>query len=137
MNYRSSLVAARSTNVRLLVIAGRYQYQATSSHRRFSYSHHLPHHRVATAAAVIDHERRDIRSFDNGIRYHFQSTSAAAAHSTYKKPKTVELWEELASKELAKSTMTVESLRTERVTPVRITRIDYKFEAQFLIYYCQ
>lgn len=37
-----------------------------------------------------------------------------------KTPRNVELWEELAAKELSKSSMTVNSLRTERITPVRI-----------------
>lgn len=48
------------------------------------------------------------------------STTSSSSHANYKKPRNVELWEDLASKELSKSNMTVDSLRTERVTPVSI-----------------
>ncbi|KAL9183443.1 hypothetical protein ACHAXT_004299 [Thalassiosira profunda] len=43
--------------------------------------------------------------------------SSTAAYPPYDKPPNVELWEKLADKELAGSTKTVDSLRTDRVTP--------------------
>ena len=49
-----------------------------------------------------------------------QSTVAHPQSQPYEKPRNVEQWEKLATKELSKSTKTVDSLRTERVTPVRI-----------------
>eukprot|EP00571_Detonula_confervacea_P008990 CAMPEP_0172314010 /NCGR_PEP_ID=MMETSP1058-20130122/21441_1 /TAXON_ID=83371 /ORGANISM="Detonula confervacea, Strain CCMP 353" /LENGTH=822 /DNA_ID=CAMNT_0013027759 /DNA_START=65 /DNA_END=2530 /DNA_ORIENTATION=+ len=45
----------------------------------------------------------------------FQSTSSA--YPPYEKPRNVELWEKLATKELSKSSKTVDSLRADRVTP--------------------
>jgi hypothetical protein len=43
---------------------------------------------------------------------------ASVAHDVYEKPANVLLWEKLAEKELSKSRKSVDSLRTERVTPV-------------------
>lgn len=47
-----------------------------------------------------------------------QSTVAHPPPPPYEKPHNVEQWEKLAMKELSKSTKTVDSLRTERITPV-------------------
>ena len=47
----------------------------------------------------------------------YQSSSAASAYPPYEKPQNVELWEKLANKELSRSKKTVDTLRTERVTP--------------------
>lgn len=44
---------------------------------------------------------------------------STAAYPPYEKPPSVERWEKLATKELSKSTKTVDTLRTDRVTPVR------------------
>lgn len=44
--------------------------------------------------------------------------SSYVAHEPYVKPATVSQWEKLAEKELSKSKKSVDSLRTERVTPV-------------------
>ena len=123
MNYRS-IIAARSVKARLLPAAAGRQGQL-----------HLSMPNVAavgdgTTPFLVEHEhyRHDsattIRRY-NSIRFaccRFQSSAASPAsssHAPYVKPRNVELWEELATKELSKSTMTVESLRTERVTPVR------------------
>ena len=38
---------------------------------------------------------------------------------TYEKPRSVRQWEALATKELSKSSVSVDSLRTQRVTPVK------------------
>ena len=38
----------------------------------------------------------------------------------YEKPHNIEKWERLATKELSKSSKSVDSLRTERVTPVSV-----------------
>lgn len=49
------------------------------------------------------------------------SSSSSSQHDPpYEKPQSVEHWEQLATKELSKSSKTVDSLRTEQVTPVRI-----------------
>lgn len=129
MNYRS-IIAARSVNARLLPAAAGRQGQL-----------HLSMPNVAavgdgTTPFLVEHEhyRHDsattIRRY-NSIRFaccRFQSSAASPAsssHAPYVKPRNVELWEELATKELSKSTMTVESLRTERVTPVRRIGIIY------------
>ena len=131
MNYRS-IIAVRSVNARLLPAAAGRQGQL-----------HLSMPNVAavgdgTTPFLVEHEhyRHDsattIRRY-NIIRFaccRFQSSAASpssSSHTTYVKPRNVELWEELASKELSKSTMTVESLRTERVTPVRRIGIMYAF----------
>ena len=45
--------------------------------------------------------------------------SSSLAHDDYVKPVNVSHWEKLAEKELSKSNKTVDSLRTERITPVR------------------
>ena len=44
--------------------------------------------------------------------------SSAVTHDTYVKPESVSQWEKLAGKELSKSKKSVDSLRTERITPV-------------------
>mmetsp|Transcript_3368 Transcript_3368/g.5039 ORF Transcript_3368/g.5039 Transcript_3368/m.5039 type:complete len:202 (+) Transcript_3368:149-754(+) len=61
------------------------------------------------------------------IRHRHQSSSTAAAtpeadepsasYPPYKKPINVEQWETLATKELSKSNKTVDTLRTQRITP--------------------
>ncbi len=51
------------------------------------------------------------------IRHRYQSSSTAAAAASYEKPLIVKLWEKLATKELSKSNKTVDTLRTERLTP--------------------
>jgi methylmalonyl-CoA mutase len=50
---------------------------------------------------------------------------------TYEKPPSVAQWEELATKELSKSHVTVDSLRTERVTPegIAIQPVYYDLES--------
>ncbi len=50
------------------------------------------------------------------------SSSSSSLLSTipYARPHNVELWEELATKELSGSKHTIDSLRADRVTPVRI-----------------
>ena len=49
-----------------------------------------------------------------------KATTTSSPHDPpYEKPHSVEHWEKLATKELSKSSKTVDSLRTERVTPVR------------------
>ena len=129
MNYRS-IIAARSVNARLLPAAAGRQGQL-----------HMSMPNVAavgdgTTPFLVEHEhyRHDsattIRRYNRFVRCRFQSSVASpssSSHSTYVKPRNVELWEELASKELSKSTMTVESLRTERVTPVRRIGLTYAF----------
>ena len=47
-----------------------------------------------------------------------QSTISYQNDIPYEKPHNVEQWERLATKELSKSSRSVDSLRTERVTPV-------------------
>ena len=49
----------------------------------------------------------------------------------YSKPPSVEQWEKLAAKELGKSDVTVDSLRTERVTPegIAIQPVYYDMES--------
>jgi len=49
-----------------------------------------------------------------------QSTVAYQNNIPYEKPHNVEQWETLATKELSKSSKSVDSLRTERVTPVSV-----------------
>ena len=49
-----------------------------------------------------------------------QSTVSYQNDIPYDKPHNVEQWERLATKELSKSSKSVDSLRTERVTPVSI-----------------
>jgi hypothetical protein len=44
--------------------------------------------------------------------------SSSVAHDPYVKPVTVSQWEKLAEKELSNSKKSVDSLRTERITPV-------------------
>eukprot|EP00985_Skeletonema_marinoi_P020691 scaffold12368_cov149-Skeletonema_marinoi.AAC.2 len=60
------------------------------------------------------------------IRHRYQSSTAAAtteadepssSYPPYKKPFNVEQWEALATKELSKSNKTVDTLRTQRITP--------------------
>ncbi|KAK1736540.1 methylmalonyl-CoA mutase [Skeletonema marinoi] len=58
------------------------------------------------------------------IRHRYQSTAATEAdepssssYPPYKKPINVEQWETLATKELSKSNKTVDTLRTQRITP--------------------
>jgi len=49
-----------------------------------------------------------------------QSTVSYQNDIPYEKPHNVEQWERLATKELSKSSKSVDSLRTERVTPVSL-----------------
>jgi methylmalonyl-CoA mutase len=54
------------------------------------------------------------------IKYRCQSTASEASSSSYapyEKPVSVEQWEQLANKELSKSNKTVDTLRTNRITP--------------------
>ena len=52
---------------------------------------------------------------------------STAAYPPYEKPPSVERWEKLATKELSKSTKTVDTLRTDRVTPVRGVMVSLLF----------
>ena len=54
-----------------------------------------------------------------------QSTVSYQNDIPYEKPHNVEQWERLATKELSKSSKSVYSLRTERVTPVSIIYVSF------------
>lgn len=73
--------------------------------------HSLPR---AFVGAFLSNGRAFGRGGDGGTR--FQST-AASSYPPYEKPQTVKEWEKLATKELSRSTKTVDSLRADRVTP--------------------
>jgi hypothetical protein len=116
------LVAARSTNARRLLLAMMGQKQPmvspaaggvsrTALQAFSSYSH---------LHGICRNDTVGCCRFNSSVIADASRTtsSSSSSHSTYTKPRNVELWEELASKELSKSNMTVDSLRTERVTPV-------------------
>jgi len=110
--------------------------------RRCCRSYH--HHRMATGSGAVSSSSSSSSLPSDGIkridddsdvggggwphrRFLSSSTASASAAAAaaaadpptpYSKPRNVELWEELASKELSKSSMTVDSLRSDRVTPV-------------------
>lgn len=73
--------------------------------------------------------RNSVGNFQGANANRSQST-ASAYPPPYEKPKNVELWEKLATKELSKSTKTVDSLRTNRVTPegIAIQPVYYDLE---------
>ena len=80
------------------------------------------HHARGASAILLRQGRHQLpraisASLSSGCRARFQST--AASYPPYEKPPNVEQWERLAEKELSRSTKSVDSLRTNRVTPVR------------------
>ena len=77
---------------------------------------HLPRAIGASHSNGRTFNRRNANRRSSQDTGRFQST---AAYPPYEKPPNVEQWEKLATKELSKSTKTVDSLRADRVTPVR------------------
>ena len=65
-----------------------------------------------------------------------QSTVSYQNDIPYEKPHNVEQWERLATKELSKSSKSVDSLRTERVTPVSTNMFLFAIQ-RVLIYTCR
>jgi hypothetical protein len=109
------LVAARSANARRLIVSVTDHQQpmvSPAALQAFSSYSHLH--------GICRNDTVGCCRFKSSVIADASRTtsSSSSSHSTYKKPRNVELWEELASKELSKSNMTVDSLRTERVTPV-------------------
>ena len=72
-------------------------------------------------AAVTTVAQSQLPSTTSFKRRSLSSSSATvtndAAFPPYQKPPSVELWESLAKKELSKSNRTVDTLRTQRITP--------------------
>ena len=70
----------------------------------------------------------------NAIIIGSASHQSTVAHPPpYEKPHNVEQWEKLAMKELSKSTKTVDSLRTERITPVSSRKYSHYGNERVLI----
>ncbi|KAL7429139.1 hypothetical protein ACHAXH_002601 [Discostella pseudostelligera] len=108
------LVAARSANARRLIVSVTDHQQpmvSPAALQAFSSYSHLH--------GICRNDTVGCCRFKSSVIADASRTtsSSSSSHSTYKKTRNVELWEELASKELSKSNMTVDSLRTERVTP--------------------
>ena len=138
--YRPPPHAIIAADARRLLLFGRWTKRPTvdecrlrrSSRRRrrccCQSTHHrmvLPANSVASSSYEYDYDY-DVGGGGWPHRRSLSSSSASASPSAsasdpptpYSKPRNVELWEELASKELSRSGMTVESLRSDRVTPV-------------------
>ena len=65
-----------------------------------------------------------------------QSTVSYQNDIPYEKPHNVEQWERLATKELSKSSKSVDSLRTERVTPVSVIYVSLLQYKEFSFNIC-
>ena len=134
--YRPPPHAIIAADARRLLLFGRWTKRPTvdecrlrrSSRRRRRCCCQSTHHRMVLPANSVASSSSSYH-YDVGgggwpHRRSLSSSSASASASAsdpptpYSKPRNVELWEELASKELSRSGMTVESLRSDRVTPV-------------------